>query len=146
MAVADFGVVVADVYAKMGGLDTGALSASSTPLSTTMIEEYIEEASAEFSGLLALAGITDVSSLDDDTTQQVAAAVTFYAAAEALAVCNKSSTEAYKTARARYEDLRRRYEQKPQRLRKRINRTKTNVSQSASKPSADFIGKLNYRY
>jgi len=111
VALTSFGVTNADVLERVP-LDTSQVDASSEPINTGDIDEFIQDASSAFVAILQRAGL-DPASLNDDTQRQVQGAVEAYAVAEVLDVIGIGDVERY---RQKYERLREMYASKPSML------------------------------
>lgn len=141
MALTSFGVTNADVLERVP-LDTSQVDASSEPINTGDIDEFIQDASSAFVAILQRAGL-DPASLNDDTQRQVQDAVEAYAVAEVLDVIGIGNVERY---RQKYERLREMYASRPSML-STVNggRVRSNISTASTKPAAEFIDP-SYRY
>jgi hypothetical protein len=144
MAVTTHGVTTDSVLAKIAGnIDSSRISATSVPLSTGDVEEYIDEAAGEINAILTRAGLSP-DSLDDDTTEQVQRAIRLGAAAQVLSTLGYTGGT-YSDLRAQYEDLKRLYSNRREALNQRAGRVRSNIAASSTKRDSKFGG-LDYEF
>lgn len=136
MATTDFGVVVADVLRKLP-IDGNQISATSEPISTGDIEEFIAEGSSKMAGVLSKGG-RSLDELDDDSKKQMGTAVEAYAVAEsfdALGITGRDYQHYHRKWASEYD----RYNRDPNLLTKQRSRMVSNIDTSSCKPKAEFI-------
>ncbi len=145
MAVRIYSVTSADVLDYLP-TDPSAITASSQPLSTQDIGQYIERRASELTGVLEKAGL-DQDNLDEDTTAQIQHGVIQGAVADCLAkLGHGSGNAAYRSALDEYQRILTRYTAQPQTLHQRGgSRVQSNVDTSASKASPVFRG-ISYKF
>lgn len=141
MATTDYGVTAADVQAKLPL--SNPLTATTKPVSTSDVDEFIDDADSQMSGVLRNAGIS-LDDLDDDTTRQVQEAIKNYAAAQALSALNVRG-QLQSQMMDQWREVYQRYQQRPQLLTKRVTRIKHNVDTDDSATTAGFVGR-DYKY
>ena len=137
MATTDFGVTTAEVLAK-APVDSSQISATSVPVSTSDVEDFVDDADSQMAGLLNAAGISS-GSLTDDAKRQIQEAIKAYAVAELLDAMGALGRD-YDKYRDKWSETYQRYANRPQMLNERVVRTKTNINTSSTKPDAEFIG------
>lgn len=97
MAVYTYSVTNSDVLAEVPGIDAGQIGASTEPVSTADVDQWIIDGSSQINGLLEKAGHTPSSSLEEDTHAALATAVKNYAVAKVLLVIGQTG-EVYQRA------------------------------------------------
>lgn len=111
MAITTYSVTTTDVLNDVGGVDTSVIGASSTPVTTSMIEEWIDRGAGQLNMILESKGISP-SGLDDNGNELMRAGVIAYAKAKVLEKFNRDASRAWeqfgsvrKTLREQEEDL-----------------------------------------
>lgn len=137
MAVSTFGVVYTDIYPRLP-FDLSAIGPATTPLSTTDLTAYINDAGAQLAPLLTKAGL-DPASLDDDATQQCANAIKAFATARALQ-CVGFSGPLASDAMAEWEAIISRYGNAARTISGRGSRVRTNAVDPLTRPAPFFRG------
>jgi hypothetical protein len=87
-----YSLTAADVAAEIPGVDDANIGASTEPVSTTDLTNWINDGAARFNSALDKAGITASASMDADAHQMVAAGVKAYAAHKAMLILGMGDT------------------------------------------------------
>jgi len=144
MALTTFSVTSDDVLERVP-FDTTNVGASSKPVSTGDIDTYIQDASSRMVAVLTRAGL-DPGALNDDTERQIQDAIESYCVAEILDVIGVGSGQQITRYRQNFNQLLDEYKRNPSMLStSNSGRVKSNISQSTTKPDAEFID-TDYRY
>lgn len=110
-----YSLVAADVAAEIPGVDDANIGASTEPVSTTDLTNWINDGAAKLNAVLDKSGITASASMDADTHQVCAAAVKAYAVMKALLVMD-STGAAYEAARDEWNGVFAEISNRPQQL------------------------------
>jgi hypothetical protein len=138
MAVRTYSVTAVDVLQHVPA-DTSLINATSTPVSSGDIIEYIEDVAGDITAALISGGFA-LDSLNDDTTSQVQSTIEAGAAAMVMSKLGMSGTQSYRTLHDRYENRLKNFRSNSSSLATARNSTKSNVKTSSDKRPADFIG------
>lgn len=140
MAIYSYNVTSSDVTDRLP-IDTQAITSSSEPLSTSDIDEYIDDAASEFSGVLEKSGIQG-SDLSDEAERQIQIGIEHYAVAESLKQIGHTGSD-YEEARDAYRDALKRFRDQPQTLDKNHDRVRSNVD--TTRDASEFE-EVDYRF
>lgn len=110
-----YGLAAADVAAELAGVDDANIGANTEPVSTSDIDNWINDGSAKLNLVLDKSGITASASLDADTHQALAAAVKDYAVMRTMLVLGATGP-AFELARDNWASVYAEYSNRPQQL------------------------------
>lgn len=118
MAVYIYGLTYTDVVAEIPRLESSNVSATTEPVSTTSIAQWLEDGAAKFNGTLSKSGITADATMateHEDAHASVAAAVKAYAVMQVMAVLGMSGP-VYDAAASRFTEIYSEISSRPQQL------------------------------
>lgn len=130
MAVTTFSVTVQMVERRLG---LGEITATTRPLSTSDVEQFIEQAAAEMAGALQNAGYT-FADLNDNDTASVQQAVIAGAVYYCLTSIGGMSQQRLQSARQDWESSRDLKFNRPARLQQRDTSSISNIDTSRDRP------------
>jgi hypothetical protein len=143
VAVEVYSVTAAMVLARLP-VDASTIDANTEPLSTTIIDGYIEDGAAQLSGILSNLGITSVE--DDDLKAQVQAAIIDFAVWKSLEKLPNASQAAISFANGVWLEHLKRYANRGTYLKgQAANKTLSNLPSDAGETSPTFSGR-NYEF
>lgn len=143
MAVEVYSVTAAMVIERLP-VDGSTIGAATDPLSTTIIDGYIEDGAAQITGVLNNLGITSVA--DDDLEAQVQAAVIDFAVWKSLEKLPNASQAAISFANGVWLEHLKRYANRGTYLKGQAsNKTRSNLPSDAGETSPKFSGR-NYEF
>jgi len=114
MAVYTYSLAASDVSAELP-IDAGTVGASTEPLSTTDISQYIEDGAGKLNAALEKAGVSVSASMDEEAHAACTEAVKSYAVAKSLLVLGVTGA-LYDQAWSRWQYVYSEYSSRPQQL------------------------------
>ncbi len=143
MAIEVYSLTYEDVLPHLP-FDTSQVSPSSKPISTTMIDGFIQDGASEMTSILSRQSI-EASSLSDDDERQIQKAIKWYAVRECLAVIGLSGGT-YAQADKRYTEVRDRLEADSSRVSdSRPSRVRTTIDTTVTERPSRF-GSSTYKF
>jgi len=88
MTVYVYGLTYLDVIEEIPGIDASEISATTGRITTTGLNQYIEDGASQLNAMLERSGVTPDAAMNANSHQKIAAAVRSYAAFKSLAVLN----------------------------------------------------------
>lgn len=110
-----YSLTAANIAAEVPGIDDSNIGASTEPVSTTDLTNWINDGAAKLNTVLDKSGITASASMDADTHQVCAAAVKAYAVMKALLVIGDAGP-AFEAARDDWTSVYTEISNRPQQL------------------------------
>lgn len=115
MAVYVYSLTYVDVVAELPGIDAGSVTATTEPLSTAVINQYIEDGAGKLNAMLIARGVTPSASMDETDHAALVEAVKAYATAKCLYAL-AATGELYAQAWERWNSVYAEYSNRPQQL------------------------------
>lgn len=115
MAVYTYSLTYADVVAELPGIDSGSVTATTEPLSTSTINQYIEDGAAKLNSVLIARGITPAADMGETDHAALVGAVKSYAVSKCLYVLGAVG-DSYEQANERWLTVYAEYSNRPQQL------------------------------
>lgn len=115
MAVYVYSLTSTDVIAEIPMLDGGSVTASTEPLSTGDITQFIEDGAGKINSMLVARGITPSASMDETDHAALVEACKAYAVAKSLQVLGAMGP-VYDQAWERWQQVYAEYSNRPQQL------------------------------
>lgn len=115
MAVYVYSLTSADVISEVPMIDGGSLTATTEPVSTTNITQWIEDGAGKLNSMLEARSITAGASMDETDHAALVEAVKAYAVAKTLLVLGSAGT-IYDQAWNRWQQVYAEYSNRPQQL------------------------------
>lgn len=144
MAVRTYSVAASDVADKLP-VDARFITASTYPVNTGDLTQYIQDVSGRLTAALQKAG-RDPDNLDDDALSQAQSAVVQGAVAAALERMGRAGSDPHSRAVARYEEAMRSFETNPNSIAGAGSQVKTTVDTSPTNTRrGEFFGR-NYEW
>lgn len=110
-----YGLAASDIAAEIPGVDDSNIGASTEPVSTTDLTNWINDGAGRLNAVLDKSGITAGASMDADTHQMCTIAVKAYAIQKALLVMGETGP-AYEAAREEWAAIYTEISNRPQQL------------------------------
>lgn len=111
----DYSISAADVAAEIPGVDDANIGASTEPISTTDLDNWINDGASKLNAVLDKSGITASASMDADAHDTLKAAVRAYAVHKAMLVLGETGSLLGET-RDRWNTVYAEYSNRPQQL------------------------------
>lgn len=115
MAVYVYSLTYADVLAEVPMIDSSSISASTEPVSTTNVTQYIEDGAGKLNSMLEARGITASASLDETDHAALVEALKAYAVCKTLLILGATGT-VYDQTWERWRTVYAEYSNRPQNL------------------------------
>lgn len=115
MAVYVYSLASSDIVAELPGVSSENISATSQPLNTGDLTQFIEDGAGKLNSVLIARGITPSASMDETDHAALVEAVKSYAVAKALNVLGALGPM-YEQAQERWQSVYAEYSNRPQNL------------------------------
>ena len=115
MAVYVYSLTYTDVIGEVPMIDGGSITATTEPVSTTNITQWIEDGAGKLNAMLIARGITPAATMDETDHSALVEAVKAYGVAKTLLVLG-SAGPIYDQAWERWQQVYAEYSNRPQQL------------------------------
>ena len=115
MAVYIYSLTSSDVIAEVPMIDPGSISATTDPINTTIINQWLEDGAGKLNSMLIARGIVPAASMDETDHAALVEALKNYAVSKCLAVLGATGA-IYDQAWNKWQGVYSEYSNRPQQL------------------------------